>query len=130
GRDPFEEISVADVLPKSHSKFIGNALIAYQAGQTLAGIFYLRVFVEQFWKSLPAIAAQLEKEPRLSGEKMGEIYNMTLPPEFKARFPSLSAIYEQLSESIHKADGQPMIFDKCAQQIVEHFDARRIFKIE
>jgi hypothetical protein len=129
GRDPMGEVTVPDVLPIATRSHFGSALVACNAGQTLAGIFFQRVFIEQFWRSLPAIETTLAADPRLTGDKMGELYNATLPNDFKERFPSLSAIYSDLSAAIHSADANADLFEKSAAQTIEHFEARRLFKI-
>jgi hypothetical protein len=35
----------------------------------------------------------------------------------------------QLSDDMHSARGDAGIFQKCHAQIIEHFDARRLFKL-
>jgi len=129
GRDPMGEVTVPEVLPKATRDFFGSALIACNAGQTLAGIFFLRVFIEQFWRSLPTLEAPLKANSRLTGDEMGGLYNDTLPADFKSRFPSLSGVYSDLSAAIHMADANAETFEKCAGQITEHFDALRLYKI-
>jgi hypothetical protein len=89
GRDPIEVLPTPKVLPKVAAKFFGYAQIAHHAGQTLAGIFLLRTFIEQFWRSLPEVQALIQKHPRATGEEQGNLYQTTLPEDFKNRFPSL-----------------------------------------
>ena len=45
GRSPMEATNVPDYLPKDQKKYFSDALIAYNSGQILAGIFLLRIFV-------------------------------------------------------------------------------------
>jgi hypothetical protein len=129
GRDPFETIEIPNFIPKQHAKNFRNALIANHAGQTLAGIFLMRVFVEQFWKSIPEVAAVVNDNPRPTGDELGEAYKATLPPAFKERFPTLAEVYGSLSEAMHSASEDAELFAKCHAQIIEHFDARRVFKL-
>jgi hypothetical protein len=129
GRDPFEEVVVPDVLPKPHRVHFSSALVAYQAGQQLAGVFFLRVFIEQYWKSVPEISKDLSDNPRLTGDEMGAIYAKSLPTDFRDRFPSLADIYGRLSSSIHLASVHAGDFDKAAAEIVRHFEARRLFNL-
>jgi hypothetical protein len=129
GRDPMGEVTVPDALPVSSRNHFSSALVAYNAGQTLAGIFLLRVFIEQFWRIHPNLEAPLAADPRLTGETMGELYNTTLPNDFKLRFPSLSGIYSDLSAAIHTADPNAELFQKSESQITEHFEARRLFRL-
>jgi len=129
GRDPFETIELPSFIPKQHSNNLRNALIANHAGQTLAGIFLMRVFIEQFWKSIPEVVAAVEGKVRPTGDELGEAYKATLPPAFKERFPTLAETYDALSDDMHSARGDAGVFDNCYAQIVEHFDARRLFKL-
>lgn len=129
GRYPLEVLPTPKVLPKSVSKYYGTAMVAYHAGQTLAGLFLLRVFIEQFWQTLPKIKTLLETQPRATGDEQGDAYQDTLPPDFKSRFPSLKDVYGRLSKAIHSADENADLFDDSCAKIVEHFDARRLYKI-
>ena len=129
GRDPLETIPSPTFLPKAHRKFYGDAAIAHHAGQTLAGIFLLRVFVEQFWRSRPEVKPLYDQDPRIPGEKLGEAYQQTLPQDFRARFPSLTDVYSDLSAAMHEARGDAGVFEGCQNRIEEHFDARRLFKL-
>jgi hypothetical protein len=130
GREPIEALPVPVCLPNGPAKYYSSGLIAHHAGQTLAGLFLLRVFVEQFWKSVPEVKALLAGDPRATGEKQGDAYQSTLPPDFKSRFPSLRDIYGKLSEAMHGAKDDANIFDSCSADIVEHFEARKLFKIK
>jgi len=129
GRDPFETIELPSFIPKQHADNLRNALIANHAGQTLAGVFLMRVFIEQFWKSLPEVTAAVKHKARPTGDELGEAYKATLPASFKERFPTLAETYDALSEDMHAARGSAEVFEKSYAQIVEHFDARRLFKL-
>lgn len=129
GRDPIESIPIHKDLPKTSSKFFCDALIAHQSGQTLAGLFLLRVFIEQFWRSIPAVKTQLDADGKLSGDKQGDIYNSLLPDFFKSQFQSLGKIYSDLSIAIHNASADAELFEKSSVGIIEHFEARRLLKL-
>lgn len=129
GRDPFETVEIPKFIPKQHAGNLRNALIANHAGQTLAGIFLMRVFVEQFWKSVPEVAASVKDKPRPTGDELAEAYKDILPTAFKDRFPTLAEVYDSLSEAMHSARADNSVFEKCHSQVVEHFDARRLFKL-
>jgi hypothetical protein len=129
GRDPIEAVPVPSFLPKAQSKFYSDAQIAHHAGQTLAGIFLLRTFVEQFWRTLPEVQELLKKQPRATGEEQGAIYQDTLSKEFKERFPSVSDIYGKLSAAMHQGDANAALFEESCQKVEKHFDARRIFEL-
>jgi hypothetical protein len=130
GRDPIEVLPVPKVLPKDVSKFYSDAQIAHHAGQTLAGLFLLRVFIEQFWRTLPVVNELLQRDERATGEKQGEAYQTSLPNDFKSHFPSLKDIYGKLSSAMHNAEAKPDLFEASCVEIVEHFDARRLHKIK
>jgi len=129
GRDPIETVTVPQVIPKAHAKHFRDAIVAHNSGQTLAGIFLMRVFVEQFWKSVPEVAAAVKGKLRPTGDELGDSYKTTLPDVFKERFPTLCEVYDSLSEAMHSARSDAIVFSKCREQIVEHFEARRLFKI-
>lgn len=129
GRDPFETIDIPGFIPKLHATNLRNAIIANHAGQTLAGIFLMRVFVEQFWKSVPEVAGAIATKVRPTGDELGEAYKATLPAAFKERFPTLCEVYDSLSEAMHSARADGVVFAKCFDQVIEHFDARRLFKL-
>jgi len=129
GRYPLEVLPTPKVLPKAVSNFYGNAMIAHHAGQTLAGLFLLRVFIEQFWRTIPAVKELIVKQPKATGDEQGSAYQATLPLDFKSRFPSLTDVYDKLSAAIHSADESASLFDDSCKKIEEHFDALRVFKI-
>jgi len=65
----------------------------------------------------------------LGGEEQGAAYQATLPPDFKARFPSLSDVYSQLSGAMHEANPDAPLFERCCANAIEHFEARKLFKL-
>jgi hypothetical protein len=60
----------------------------------LAGLFLLRVFIEQFAKSKV-------NGDFASGDALLDAYPTPLPDDFKGRFPSLKNLYSGLSMAIH-----------------------------
>ena len=122
GRSPIEHVYVPPVVPKPVRSFYSGAVVAHQSGQTLAGNFLLRTMIEQWARS---------KAP--SGDPHADLvldsYMDSLPEDFKSRFPSLRSLYTELSDDIHAATGSAELFDKACTQIVEHFDARRLYKL-
>jgi len=121
GRCPIEVVPVSGVFPKDFKKYISDAQIAHNSGQTLAGLFFLRTFIEQFTRSLyPGIEM---------ADKVLEEYTKNLPEDFKSRFPSLSKIYADLSDKLHRADGSVEMFESGVKDLTEHFNARKLFKL-
>ena len=129
GRDPIEAIPAPKELPKAYSKFYSDAQIAHHAGQTLAGIFLLRTFIEQFWRSVPAVKTVIQGQLRATGDEQGKAYQGILPDDFKGRFPSLLEIYGKLSAAMHDANADATLFEDSCAKVLEHFEARRLFKI-
>jgi len=129
GRDPIEAVPAPTFLPKDQRKYFSDSIIAHQSGQTLAGIFLLRVFIEQYWRTLPEVQELLKQDSRATGERQGDTYQDRLPADFKSRFPSLKAIYGDLSEAIHTANADTDVFDSCCVAVERHFDARRLYKL-
>ncbi len=121
GRSPIEHVAVPKVIPKEVVQFFSGAIIAHQSGQTLAGLFLLRTFIEQWVKKYGA------KQER--ADDALKWYNETLPEDFKSRFPSLEHLYSELSNSIHAADASQELFDKTVLDIERHFEARRLFNL-
>jgi hypothetical protein len=122
GRSPIEHVEVSHFIPKAVARFFSGAIVAHQSGQTLAGVFLFRVLIEQW----------VQSRAKKTGSKIDqalEEYMDSLPKDFKEKFPSLRKVYEDLSADIHSAAGSAELFEEARQQIVEHFDARRLFKL-
>lgn len=122
GRTPIERVEVPTVIPKNIRKYYSDAIVAHQSGQTLAGNFLFRCLIEQWVISLAA--AQPD-----SADKAIDEYMSGLPKDFNSRFPSLRTLYGELSVDIHRAVGSSDLHEKAQSQIVEHFEARRLFKL-
>ncbi len=130
GRFPAKEVEVPDEFPELLSKYISEAKIATQAGKHLAGVLYLRVGIEQFWRSLPEVMLQCPHE-KPTGEQLGDAYNKTLPAEMKAAaVPTLKSIYERLSNAIHGADESAGPCDDGYKDVLKHFKARHLYANE
>jgi len=122
GRAPMEVAGVPRVIPKAVRRFFGGAIVAHQSGQTLAGVFMLRTVIEQWARSCV-------QDPPAQADQLLEAYMTTLPPDFRDRFPSMRTLYGDLRVDIHGAVGSAELFERASGQIVEHFDARRLFKL-
>ena len=129
GREPIEVLPTPKVLPKTVSKFYSDAQVAHHAGKTLAGLFLLRTFVEQFWRTLPTVKELIANQPRATGDEQGEVYQKTLPTDFKDRFPSLPEIYGKLSAALHEAKADSQLFDESSAKVIKHFEARRLYEL-
>lgn len=127
GRDPIEQVQIPSYIPKSISKYYSDSVLAYQSGQTLAGIFLLRVMIEQHWKSQPEVDKFLQTNPKYSGEEIGKVYKSTLSKDFLQRFPSLSDAYSTISERIHTANPDTECYEKVRTEVLLHFEAIQLF---
>jgi len=132
GRSRIESVPAPAVLPKHVHGFYSDALIAHNAGKTLPGLFMLRVLIEQFWADLERrhVLIVRDERGRLHADQLADAYNDILPREFKDRFPSLGKIYEDISDCLHDARADIKLFEKSQQEIIEHFDARRVMKLD
>jgi hypothetical protein len=101
----------------------GDGLIAQQSGKVLAGLFYLRTFIEQFARR------QTELWGRSTGDEIMKAYNETLPQDLSSRMPSLREWYDKLSGALHDAREDNELFEQAVRAINEHFDMRRVAKI-
>ncbi len=122
GRAPIEHVATPPFIPKDVRQYWSGAVVAFQSGQTLAGIFLLRTLIEQYLRG-----AATDKAAPV--DRLLEAYLATLPLEFRDRFPSLSAIYERLSASIHAADASEGVYKEALLGLSRHFDARRVYDL-
>lgn len=130
GRAPMEKIDLPKFLPKKQASHLSNAIVAHNAGQTLAAIFLMRVFIEQYLREHPKLESAVKAEKRISGDKLGQLYSATLPTDFSSRFPSLGNLYDKLSDAIHSARADDALFEEVSMNIIDHFDAKRLYRIE
>lgn len=123
GRSQFEQVDVPKFL-KKESKWYREAVIAFNCGRTLAGLFYLRTMVEQYWRRV------LSVQERIPGEDLGDMYADLLDDEFPQRYTSLKKVYEELSEKIHEAEDDEKQFEKSKADIEKHFDLLQHFPLK
>jgi hypothetical protein len=123
GRYPMETIEVPDYLPREESDFVRDARIAFNTGNVLAGLFYLRIFIEQFARRVT----------KTTGRKRGDVlmdeYGETIPPELRSRIPSLREWYDKLSEKLHAAEPDETLYVAAETEILHHFEIRRAMRL-
>jgi hypothetical protein len=124
GRSPIEHIEIHSTIPKRDAKWFRDALIAHQSGKTLAGLFYLRTFVEQFGRRLTGMLDIKE-----TGDVILSAYSETLPPKVRDSAPSLKDCYDKLSEAIHGAKEDAELFESVRAKIEKHFDFRKLYEV-
>lgn len=125
GRWPVEEYPAPAFIPKELRDHYSKATITFNAGFFLAALVYLRVVIEQFWRSQNL--ADLSQ--RLTGDELGTLYKEKLPKEFNEVFPSLLDIYNQISGALHTANASAEIFEESLAKLERHFDGRRLFEL-
>jgi len=125
GRWPFEESPAPLFIPKELREHYSKAVITFNAGFLLAAILYLRVLIEQFWRSRNSVL----QSQRATGDELGTSYNETLPDDFKTRFPSLLDIYNQISGALHTANADASLFEDSLEKLHKHFEALKLFEL-
>ena len=123
GRSPMEHVPVPHVIPKAMRQYFAGSVVAFQSGQTLAGLFMQRTLIEQFARSLVPGA-------KANADALLDAYQALLPADFKSRFPSLPDLYTRISGALHTADADDKLFQSARAAILEHFEARRLFKLD
>lgn len=123
GRSPFEDVVLPKYIPQPEEWLLSGAIVAAQTGNVLAGLFYLRSFVEQFARRQTGI------RDKQTGEVILDAYQATLPEKIRDHMPSLKSWYEQLSGPIHAATEDAELFREAYDAILNHFDFRRIYKV-
>lgn len=125
GRSQFEKIVKPDYIPKTEGIYYDYAVIAFNCGHILAGLFYLRVMIEQYLRRI------LKNKEKISGDELCDKYALLLADDYpKERCPSMKTIYEELSLKIHAADSDANQFEKSKKDIEKHFDVLRIFPLK
>ncbi len=122
GRTPAEQVLIPLYIPKPLRKYYSDALVSFYSGQTLAGSYLLRNFIEQVIRgtSIDPIAKDMDE--------LFIEYADKLPEDFKARFPSLQRIYYELAAYQENSSGADDLFQLAKEKIDLHFEARRLFE--
>jgi hypothetical protein len=123
GRSPMEHVDVPKCIPKEERHLFRDAIIAGNGGKTLAGLFYLRAFIEQFARRI------VGETGRRSANELMDDYGKTLSEQHRGLMPSLRDWYEKLSQPIHAAKDDENLFEEARAAIEQHFEIRRVFKM-
>ena len=123
GRSRMAEVNIPKSLPREESKYFRDAIIGHTAGQTLAALFLLRVFIEQYMRRVT------HTTEKIKGEVLADKYSLLLDNEFPPRFRTLKKVYGVLSDSIHSADASEEKFVACKKDIENHFEQLEFFPL-
>ncbi len=102
GRSIFERVKIPDYLRNvPGSEHYSHAAIAFNSNHVLAGLFYLRTFIEQYWRTILGC-----EDLRMTGEDLANAYKERLPDDWPTGRvgKSLGRVYDELSEKLHAAD--------------------------
>jgi len=119
-----ERLEVPSIIPKIVQSFYAGAVLAYQSGQHLPGNFMLRTLIEQWARGAA------DQTSAVQADRILDSYMASLPDDFRGRFPSLRTLYGELSADIHGAIGSEELFKRAQEEIIEHFSARKLFKLD
>jgi hypothetical protein len=125
GRNHIEQIVVPDYLPNDEAEYFKNAIISCNSGYVLAGLLYLRTFIERYMRRVTNA-----KDKRLTGDELAEAYAKLLDEEFPNKFTSLKTVYNDLSVPLHAAKDDAGQFEKSRDDILMHFDALRLIPLK
>jgi len=123
GRHPIESVEVPTDVPREESDFLRSARIAFNTGNVLAALFYLRTLVEQFARRMTNTTG------RMTGDVLMSKYSATLPDELRGRMPSFGEWYEKLSEALHEARDDEELYRAAEENILHHFELRRAARL-
>ena len=125
GRSPIEHIELPAFIPKEEKHWFRDAVVAFQTGKVLAALFYLRTFVEQVARRMTGTLGD-----RKTGDEILSAYADTIPPNLRDTMPSLRECYDNLSAALHGAKEDSKLFEQTREMIEEHFDIRRVHKLD
>ena len=124
GRNHFEKVQVPNTIPKQERGYFSDAIIAYNTGNVLAGLFLLRTTIEQYMRRILKVTVKID------GEKLAAKYATLLDPKFPQKYSTMKVIYEELSIVLHNADANSVQFDKSIQDIVGHFELLKHYPLK
>jgi hypothetical protein len=116
-------VEAAPYIAKKEAHLFRDAIIANGAGKTLAGLFYLRTFIEQFGRRITGIT------DKQTGDQILSEYAKTIPLNLRDSIPSLAEWYDKLSAAIHSANPDEELFKNAQGKIEKHFEIRKAMDI-
>jgi len=126
GRNHIEYIDIPKFIPREESKYYSDAIVAYNAGKVLAGLFYLRTFIEQYMRRITN-----NSDIKMTGEELGDAYAKLLADDFPTELhKSLKKVYEELSVPLHNAEDNTEQFEISKKDILDHCDQLRLIPLK
>jgi hypothetical protein len=119
GRSPIERIATPASIPSFLARYYEEAVIAFSCGYVRMAILGLRTVIEQWARAVTGITAKID------GSELFNRYSSLLPTPFSSMYPSLGALYSDLSADVHGAIGDPILFERARDEIDRHFGALR-----
>ncbi len=89
-----------------------------------AGYYHLRTAVEFYIKGI----LQIDISTKVDGTELCDQYNERLDARLKAGFPSMSTIYQGLSEGLHTRSKDAAKFNSLMGQLLDHLKAKQMFE--
>jgi len=123
GRSPMASVETLPYIPKKEDHLFRDAIIANGSGKTLAGLFYLRTFIEQFGRRVTGISG------KKTGDEILSEYSKLLPANVRDSMPSLAEWYQKLSVALHSANPDEELFKNAQEKIEKHFEIRKAMTI-
>ena len=115
GRSEFPIVEIPKTIPEEESDHFRKAVVSEFAGHTLAGLLYLRVYIEQYLRRVTGAKG------RKRGDELGDLYRPLLHEDFPKTFKPLATVYDELSEKLHDADPSHEQFQSSKTDIERHF---------
>jgi ribosomal protein L44E len=124
GRSPMEKVVLPKYVPKPEAEFFRDAMIAMHGGKTLAALFYLRTFLEQFARRQTGAG-----DLKVTGDTLMEDYSSSLEAAQRDMMPSLKEWYGKLSAALHSATSDEALFEEARAAIEKHLEIRKVFNM-
>lgn len=115
GRSHLFKTDIPKTIPDEERDYLNKAILANGTGNTLAGLFLLRVFIEQYMRRVT------NTKERIRGDDLADKYAVLLNDEFPKSIRSFKNLYEDLSICIHGADPSVERFDEVVKHLYKHF---------
>lgn len=117
GRNPIEHSPTPASIPPFLGNYYSEAMIASSCGFIRMAIFGLRTVIEQWARAVTGTTGKID------GSELFNQYSALLPTGFSSLYPSLGALYSDLSADMHGATGDATLFERATKEIDKHFGA-------